>query len=113
MSEQKSSYTKEYVELVSLAENHEKEMFCGKSCVDIDGSPYTSVTASVSRDEMVSFDFRVAKYLFEGEYPMAFIRSSVRARKEEESLADPNCANWIVWTIFNLLGVSRIRKWEE
>ena len=72
-----------------------------------------------TKEEMIAFVFRFTRYLSDSNQivnptrSLALITSSIRARREEEPLADPACANWMIWTIFNFLEVSRVRKWED
>jgi hypothetical protein len=38
------------------------------------------------------------------------VKDMIRERQKTEELADPFCGNWMLWTVLNALGVSRVDK---
>lgn len=86
-------------ELLCLAKQIE-ELSLNPEGYVVDGSPYRC------RAEATDFLRRA--------YPelggIKKIQELIRKRKANEPLADPNCANWVLWTILNELGVSRARE---
>lgn len=66
----------------------------------IDGCPYTYLRES---DPLVeSFLDHIGG--------LSVLEEMITARQVQEPSADPKCGNWMLWTIFNEMEVSRVRK---
>lgn len=65
----------------------------------LDGCPYTYLSESGPLIE--SFLSHVGG--------LEELQAMIIARKESEPLADHECGNWMLWTIFNEMEVSRVR----
>lgn len=93
-------------ELIERAKQVEPESYfpVGR---EIDGAPYSWLNTDTTF-------FREAVTFFgEGQEWRGYqwLAVKVRERRENgEELADEECGNWWVWTIFNELGVSRVKK---
>lgn len=82
----------------------------------IDGAPYETFDAM----DFFKLAFTYFGQQVTGDHPQhtscyalgeEFIISKVKERKKNgEPNANPNCGNWWLWTIFNELGVSRVRE---
>ena len=91
-------------ELIKQAREIEKKTFFPKGR-SIDGAVYNSGDTS---------DFLIDAFRYFGngdaQKGKEWVLQKILERKQKESMADPECGNWWLWTILNELGVSRVRE---
>lgn len=84
--------------LVKIAKKVEPLVWCPEGG-EIDGCPY-----GAGKKSWELMDEAMSQY----EGGLDTLKGMVEERKATEPLANFNCANWILWTLLNDLGVSRV-----
>lgn len=94
-------------ELIDKAKQIEQDSFFFQGR-DIDGAIYTVInepTYTFIKQAMIFFgggNWRKGREV---------IKNKIKTRKDDgEILANPECSNWLLWTILNKLEVSRIKR---